>query len=649
MHTRNQNQSGSEFDDLESRSLNQYAKKEGVRQFYRTMQLVAFFALTFGVIIMIKREEISSMLLSDDTKTIDVKTIKRISVATLKTMLIEPMKNYDTLLQNQYGKYRHDAFNKSAIFQQIFSPSSLSTERLKRRMKIKIIQAALSPPSGNSNSSDIHPVVFTWVVGGHSAAAGHGDLFNQTHAAVLERVARPAFAALGIEFRGKNYAMGGTNSAPEVAMCMNEIFGMDMDVLSWDFGMTDGRNHPYLYEMYANRAGVHPTTPSIFAFGGYGFDRLHESHEAAGMSTFDVNADLGFMPDSSVVDPMELPPGVRYLSCGGHIESGEPCTDYKWDTVTSCPDPGVKYQTSWHTGWKYHQHRGHLLAGFMVENLIDALNELDVADVNIRNESEVTDEAVAPDISESYLKYLLSLEARDKDTFLASALPRNFPALKDTELNKIFHRSYAVCNTALLPSQARYDGLVTESGKVSKYLNGGRSTYIDEGYRESELPVPRGDDVPNPFWLAFKQATRNICEYAEIDFKDFFIARAEDNWMSMLVPNDSVMKMLNSGDDSRRPTLGVVMLCTLVFDWNRFPKDYVFLHNITDTTSTRGEIVVNDVIVTGSTIVYSDRCHVLSHEGGYHFPQSSSGQYEIKIQISGFSGGRVYISSVIVL
>ena len=31
--------------------------------------------------------------------------------------------------------------------------------------------------------------------------------------------------------------MGGTNSFPELALCSQEVFGLDIDVLSWDYGM----------------------------------------------------------------------------------------------------------------------------------------------------------------------------------------------------------------------------------------------------------------------------------------------------------------------------------------------------------------------------------------------------------------------------
>lgn len=77
---------------------------------------------------------------------------------------------------------------------------------------------------------------FVWATGGHSAAAGHGNLFNESYTAYMEAAAADVFAAAGIEFIGRNHAMGGMSSAPELALCMESVYGADADVISWDFG-----------------------------------------------------------------------------------------------------------------------------------------------------------------------------------------------------------------------------------------------------------------------------------------------------------------------------------------------------------------------------------------------------------------------------
>jgi len=667
LHERNNATGGaSEFDDLETRSLKYSATKAEARQAYRTRQAVAFVVLSLCAVMMIYREEVASMFLTDNLKSTDATLIDRKimgGAAKLKPLLMEARKNYDTLLQEQYGKYSNDAFERSVLLKQISTPSPISNERLKRRMKMKIIQAALSSDNARNNAT------FTWAVGGHSAAAGHGDLFNQTYGYVLEKAAQPAFAALGIEFRSKNYAMGGTSSGPDQALCLNEIYGMDLDVLSWDFGMTDG-SKTWFYELWAQRAGVHQTKPSLFTFGKRHVN-INSYLELAGMATFTVQANgEEVFPNSDEGDPTDLPPGVRYFRCDGHTEKGEPCDKDKWKTAESCPNPKVGYQTSWHTGWKFHQFIGHLLTGYMMEHLFDALDELDSSNVTTltpietrersleSNEDEANENEedtvhdMIPSISDSYLRYLLFLEEQDKETFIASEVPTNYKLLLDSvpELYTAFHRNHTMCHASYLPSQARYDGLVTESGNVSTYVHAGRTTYADEGYEVNQLPAAHDGDEPTPIWLGFFAKSRNICEHAEIDYKDAFIVRQQDSWMSMLVPNDSEMEVFNAGYQ-RNSTSGVVMICTRFCDWGRCGENVVPFSDLTNKTSPVGSILVNDVSVLDSIGIGDgwDRCYILQHAGGYYFPSSPSGQYEIKIRLDGVIGGQLHISNVIVL
>ena len=56
----------------------------------------------------------------------------------------------------------------------------------------------------------------------------------------MERDVKPIFGAIGIQFVGRNYAMGGEKSAPEISTCFEQVFGSDVDVSSWDYAMTDG-------------------------------------------------------------------------------------------------------------------------------------------------------------------------------------------------------------------------------------------------------------------------------------------------------------------------------------------------------------------------------------------------------------------------
>lgn len=49
---------------------------------------------------------------------------------------------------------------------------------------------------------------FTLVTGGHSAAAGHGNLFRQSYTLQFHNVMEPVFALLRVELHLHNFAQG---------------------------------------------------------------------------------------------------------------------------------------------------------------------------------------------------------------------------------------------------------------------------------------------------------------------------------------------------------------------------------------------------------------------------------------------------------
>jgi hypothetical protein len=46
---------------------------------------------------------------------------------------------------------------------------------------------------------------YIWATGGHSAAAGHGNLFNESYTAFMERDVKDVFGSIGIDFQGRKY------------------------------------------------------------------------------------------------------------------------------------------------------------------------------------------------------------------------------------------------------------------------------------------------------------------------------------------------------------------------------------------------------------------------------------------------------------
>ena len=117
---------------------------------------------------------------------------------------------------------------RRSVTRSVFQASPLSWDRLTRKVARKILQALLSQT----------PQPCTWISAGHSVTAGHGNFVHESFTAILEQGARPLFQAVGLDFRAKNFGMGGASSGMDIASCTKEIFGTDVDALLWNYGMT---------------------------------------------------------------------------------------------------------------------------------------------------------------------------------------------------------------------------------------------------------------------------------------------------------------------------------------------------------------------------------------------------------------------------
>mmetsp|Transcript_801 Transcript_801/g.1820 ORF Transcript_801/g.1820 Transcript_801/m.1820 type:complete len:416 (-) Transcript_801:864-2111(-) len=268
----------------------------------------------------------------------------------------------DHLLDKLHADYGEKYFNEIYVDEdggyRPITPCTIggdSWHQLKRKLKLKILSAQLSAKQQqlnvhgcncgkkgaqeDLNVSDNQETFFekyVWATGGHSASAGHGNMFNESYTAYMERDLKDVFGSAGIKFEGRNYAMGGTSCAAEVAMCWEEIFGTDVDVFSWDYGMTDSGNYERLF-FYGYRGGLsngHPAFVGINLRDTKSGRRLKNIQrlEELGLAAFVGNTSTiakqtAAFPDSSILSAAEiegLPDYVRSFRCGEQIETGEP-------------------------------------------------------------------------------------------------------------------------------------------------------------------------------------------------------------------------------------------------------------------------------------------------------------------------------------
>lgn len=299
---------------------------------------------------------------------LDIKNVKRKAEQARDAMVAR--------LQQDYG---HTNFQK--IFQRdgksrhaIVPIGTESTKRFKRKLKIKLLntQQAIQQEREQSESSKGSPLQqhhsyerLVWATGGHSAAAGHGNLFNQSYTAYMERAVIGVFYSVGIDFEGRNFAMGGTSSGPEIALCEEAVFGTDIDVLSWDYGMIDG-SWKGGEAMYQHRASLTPSRPILVDINVASRknrfqqqSQLLQSAEERGQAAFYLKPEEMQDMKSNVPDTFGLsedeismmPRMVRHLKCQGSFENGDPGCDKDKFTNRNGPCKHRKGMSSWHPGW----------------------------------------------------------------------------------------------------------------------------------------------------------------------------------------------------------------------------------------------------------------------------------------------------------
>jgi len=282
-------------------------------------------------------------------------------------------------MQSLVEEYGHFAslLTDNANLDKLFLMSKESKARFHRRIIQKILQKQLEPHKD---------VTFTWVTAGDVRAGGFGNDPQNSYTSVLHETTRHAFQAVGLEFIAQNRAIRSAPSGPILALCMKTIYGSNIDILNWDFSLTDN-SLDYQTALWAARATIHPTRPLLMM--------LDTSEKSRWKKMFEVDGKLGVamldtlgirrfvskqLPDSTrITHPEQLPPALQYFQCDGSIEGNTSkstiCRKNKFLPNENCELK--KYQSEWNFGWKDHRLKGRMFGLFLIQLLHDALMELD--------------------------------------------------------------------------------------------------------------------------------------------------------------------------------------------------------------------------------------------------------------------------------
>ena len=97
-------------------------------------------------------------------------------------------------LMDEFGGWYGQIFDPIRL-EGVFAAGMASRDRLVRRIMIKVAEARVAEMSAPETTT---ASTFVWATAGDSAAAGHGNLFDQSYTAVMGRTVQDAFASLGV-------------------------------------------------------------------------------------------------------------------------------------------------------------------------------------------------------------------------------------------------------------------------------------------------------------------------------------------------------------------------------------------------------------------------------------------------------------------
>jgi hypothetical protein len=150
------------------------------------------------------------------------------------------------------------------------------------------------------------------------------------------------------------------SSGPEISMCSEQVFGSDVDFMSWDFGMTDGDRTARLLHFFY-RAALAPGRPATLVTHNGGRNGKMRQDAQKELEQMGLPVFTGFQDTQSamyaaipstdgmaVTEISQLPEYVRNFKCEGKIESGDPfCTIEKFSKAICSPR---SKQNAWHPG-----------------------------------------------------------------------------------------------------------------------------------------------------------------------------------------------------------------------------------------------------------------------------------------------------------
>jgi len=337
------------------------------------------------------------------------------------------------------------------------------------------------------------------VLGDGPEASGVGNHFAQIYGMQFERIMEPIFARLNTKFIVRHMVREGGVGGPLVdGMGFADLVGRDIDLLVWDSSGLDvtttagggngGTNYDAELDLLIRQAALSGNRiPYVLDGGGMALSVLKDLHNSGGIDVGGLGMGLsGIAETESDEQAATLPWAVRYLRCKKGKEDLCEKAENKYLNTCWVERKGVKPPTKQddhivgadksHPGWRYHQLKGRMLAGTVLEALQEAINTW--SDVTITGGHPLPDEYWH--VTDYYK------ESRDKMTSLDAGVGSCLK-LKDYVPER-------VCKTAMTGRSEFTPRPMPESTSISSIIKPAEGGYVPKV--EDKLLYDGPDDPP---------------------------------------------------------------------------------------------------------------------------------------------------------
>ena len=203
---------------------------------------------------------------------------------------------------------------------------------------------------------------FYAVLAGHSAAAGHGNDFQQNRIITFHHVMEPVFDKLGMRLISRNMGMGGVGTL-QFSLAGGDLYG-ETDILEWDSGMTEGGGPVDFFNKQAILSGER--LPVVMT--DQQFSIMEETKGTAWFGKY-TSRNKEIFPDTTWENYEKQTYAARWFNEKEEKYNAicwEPRSDF---TPKKKQDTHPGSQVGWHPGNRNHQWSGRKLALVILQAL----------------------------------------------------------------------------------------------------------------------------------------------------------------------------------------------------------------------------------------------------------------------------------------